>query len=274
MEKKTITINAIELAYVEINANARETIFFIHGNSVSSVSWKKQLVSELLNSCRLIAIDLPAHGDSGTSTNGAQDFNLPALGQIMAIAIKELAGDKPYIMAGISLGTNILAEALAFDLQPVGLVLGGSCIVGGAYTVNSFVMPNTNVYVVFTDESSLNEVSQYTSQVMLSTAEEDVHDFISDYYRVKIPFRSALADSIGNQQYSDEIALVKSVNKPVLIVFGKDELIVDPDYLDDAELSLWRGSIFKLPGASHLVHIDQPEAFNKLLADYAKDMFG
>lgn len=274
MEKKTIIINAIELAYFELNSDARETIFFIHGNSVSSLSWKKQLASELLKPYRLVAIDLPAHGDSGASSIEQQDYNLPGLGLIMANAIKELAGDKPYLMAGISLGTNILAEALANDLEPAGVVLGGSCIVGGDYTVNSFVMPNTNVYVVFTDDSSLNEVSQYASQAMLSTEEEGVNDFISDYYRVKVPFRSTLADSIGKQQYSDEIALVNSIKKPVLLIFGKDELVVAPDYLDDASLSLWQDSIFKLPGASHLVHIDQPDVFNKLLADYAKDMFG
>src|SRR5690606_30978909 len=130
-------------------------------------------------------------GDSGASSNEEQDYNLPGLGLIMANAIKELAGDEPYLMAGISLGTNILAESLAFDLLPLGVVLGGSCIVGGVYTVNSFVMPNTNVYVVFTAQSSLNEVNQYASQVMLSTEEEDVTDFIADYYRVKTPFRSA-----------------------------------------------------------------------------------
>jgi len=50
-------------------------------------------------------------------------------------------------------------------------------------------------------------------------------------------------------------------------------LIVDPDYLDDAELNLWKDSIFKLPSASHLVHIDQPKAFNRLLADYANNVF-
>lgn len=274
MEKKTIIINRIELVYFEVNSDAKETIFFIHGNSVSSISWKKQLSSELLNAYRLVAIDLPAHGDSGASSNEEHDYNLAGFGLIMANAIKELAGDKPYLLAGISLGTNILAEALAFDLHPMGIVLGGSCIVGGAYTVNSFVMPNTNVHVVFSAQSSLNEVSQYASQVMLSTEEDDVNDFISDYYRVKVPVRSTLADSIGKQQYSNEIALIKSIHKPVLLIFGKDELIVDPDYLDDASLNLWKGLIFKLPGASHLVHIDQPEVFNSLLADYAKDMFG
>lgn len=272
MQQRTITISNIQIAYLIKNEFVENTIFFIHGNSVSSRSWKKQLDSELLSKYRLIAFDLPAHGDSGASANPEQDYSLPGLGLIIANAIKALAGNDAYILVGLSLGTNILAEALAFDLKPSGIVLAGSCIVGGKYTIESFVKPDTNVHVVFTEQSPEAEVKKYTSEVMFNPDEIDIEEFISDYYRVKPSFRSCLNASLQLQNYSDQIALIQKINKPILLIFGKDEKIVNPDYLDDAPLNLWHNTVFKLSSASHLVHTDQANEFNLLLANYAKDV--
>jgi pimeloyl-ACP methyl ester carboxylesterase len=79
--------------------------------------------------------------------------------------------------------------------------------------------------------------------------------------------------SIQRQQFSDEIGLLQQLDLPLLIIFGKDEKVVDPDYLDDAPLKLWQNMIYKIAGASHLVNIDRPEEFNTLVASYAVDMF-
>lgn len=272
MEQRIITVSNIKIAYLIKNESAKDIIFFIHGNSVSSRSWKKQLDSELLSNYRLIAFDLPAHGDSGASTNPEQDYSLPGLGLIVANAIKALADNDAYVLVGLSLGTNILAEALAFDLKPAGIVLAGSCIVGGKYTIESFVKPDTNVHVVFTEQSPKTELRKYASEVMFAPDAIDIEEFISDYYRVKSYFRSCLNTSLQQQNYSNQIALVQNINKPILLIFGKDERIVNPDYLDDAPFNLWHKTIFKLSRASHLVHIDQAGEFNRLISDYAKDM--
>jgi len=55
-------------------------------------------------------------------------------------------------------------------------------------------------------------------------------------------------------------------------VFGEDEKLVNIHYLNDAPINLWNNTIYKIPLASHLVNIDAPEAFNELIAAYAKDI--
>lgn len=273
MKQKFIEIAGFKLAYVDSNEDQGNIIFFIHGNSFSSQSWKAQLESDLLKDYRLIAIDLPGHGDSDAAANPAADYSIPGLAAIVAAAIKVLAGKNPYLMTAISLGTNVLAESLAFDLHPEGIVLAGSCLVGGKYTLNSFAYPNTHIHVVFTEQAPEGEVRQYAAQVMTNDKEAIVDEFVADYYRVKLPFRSALMNSIQEQQFNDEIELITSVDKPILMIFGKDEQIVNPDYLDDAPINLWNQKIYKIAGASHLVHSDQPEEFNRLLSGYAKYIF-
>lgn len=272
MKQKFITINELQLAYLEINEDKKPVLFFIHGNSVSSRSWQGQLNSVLLKDYHMIAIDLPAHGDSAVAINPAKDYSLPGLGLIVANAIITLAGLKDYILVGLSLGTNILAEALAFGLQPKGLVIAGSCLIGRGLMPETFIYPGTNVDVVFTEQASENRVKVYAKEVMINSGEQAKTIFLEDYYRVRPPFRSCLADSLQHQRFSDQLQLIKSVNQPALIVFGQDEQIINPDYLDDVPLCTWRDTIFKIPGASHLVHLDQPDAFNELLAAYANEM--
>src|SRR5579863_2300090 len=115
MDKKFISIEGIRIAYLEQNSRPEnKTIFFIHGNSVSSRTWRKQLVDPLFSDHRLIAIDLPAHGDSGTAADPAHTYSLPMLANLMAKAVRLLANNQPFILAGVSLSTNIVAEMLAF----------------------------------------------------------------------------------------------------------------------------------------------------------------
>ena len=111
IKKASITVKGIQLSYLVQNETAENTIFFIHGNSISADSWKKQLNSELLRAYRLIALDLPAHGDSDASLHPDEDYNLPGLAAYIAETVRQLVPKQPYILAGLSLGANRSFEA-------------------------------------------------------------------------------------------------------------------------------------------------------------------
>jgi pimeloyl-ACP methyl ester carboxylesterase len=273
MNKKVITLKEIQIAYLEQNNRSNKTIFFIHGNSVSSRTWRKQLTDPSFRNYRLIAIDLPAHGDSDFFADPNYGYSLPKLAELMAFVLLQLANNLPYIIAGISLGTNIVTEMLCFGVQPKGLILAGPSVIGKNIPVENIIKPGTHVNVVFTDVADENDVRSYAGETSLSKDEEDVQLFLEDYRAVKKPFRSSLARSIANKIYNDEILLLQQRNIPILIVFGEDEKVVENNYLNNVNLPLWKNKIFKISGASHLVHIDQPEAFNKLVKDFAEESF-
>jgi len=274
MDKKFILVEGIRIAYLEENDHpGHNTIFFVHGNSVSSRTWRKQFADPSFRDYRLVSIDLPSHGDSGAAANPYQACTLPQLGLIMAKTLQLLTNGHPYMLAGVSLSTNIAAEMLAFDIDPKGLVLAGPSIIGTGIPVENIIKPGTHVNVVFTDEPDLGDVKSYAGETSLSGEEDDLRVFMEDFQAVQSPFRSALAQSIGNKDYGDEIALLRQKSIPLLVVFGKDEKVIENSYLDEVLLPLWGEQIFKIPGASHLVHIDQPEAFNKLVKDFAEDCF-
>jgi pimeloyl-ACP methyl ester carboxylesterase len=272
MKNGFLDLDGIQLYYCEKNSSAPYSLFFIHGNSVSHHTWRKQWDDPLFSACRLVAIDLPAHGASAPAPDPAATYTLPALGALLARAVKQLAGNKPYIVAGISLATNIIAEMLAHDVKPAGLVLASSCIVGKEIPVDRLIKPGTHVAVVFTDAAAAEDVKMYGQEASLSS-EEDLQLFLEDYFKVAAPFRSLLGQSIAEQRYNDQLSLLRQRHIPTLFVFGKDEKVVDPDYLDHIHLPVWKNQIVKIPGASHLVQIDQPAAFNTIVSKFMRDVF-
>lgn len=271
MKRHFIIVDSISIAYCEKNATASKTIFFIHGNSGSKNSWRKQFDSGALSAYRLIAFDLPAHGESGVLDEVF--YTLIEIAKLMSKAITMLAGLNPYIISGVSLGTNIVAEMLSFDVHPLGLILAGPCIVGENLGVEKFVKQNIHVGVVFTDMADFEDIKIYATETSLSESIEDMNYFFEDYNAVLSPFRSALGKSIAEKKYVDEIEIINLKNVPCLVVFGKDERVIDCNYLDNTILPLWKNTIFKIAGASHLVNIDQTEKFNQLVSDFSKEIF-
>ncbi|KAA9037652.1 alpha/beta hydrolase [Ginsengibacter hankyongi] len=272
MYQNFITVNNLQIAYYTRNPEQAETIFFIHGNSSSSRVWRKQVESPLLAAYRLITVDLPSHGNSDQLPPYA-DFSVLALGQIMAIVINELINDKPYIICGSSLGTNIVVEMIVNNCSPKGIVLAGPCIVGERFGMDKMILPGADVSPIFADNVPKELVNKYAKETSFSTEEKDTEIFLEDYYTVTGNFRSSLYDTVANGSYNDEIEILKNKNCTICIVFGKDEKVVNNHYLDEAPINVWHNTIYRIAGASHLVNIDAPEAFNKITAEFAKDIF-
>lgn len=272
MIRKSITINRVKLSYLENDTNSSEIIFFIHGNSGSSRYWHKQYNDRALQSYRLIVFDLPAHGESDASSNPTDDYSLIGLGQIMMQAVLAIdTTGSSYVLVGLSLGTNIIAEMLAHNqVSPKGIVLISSCIAGGEFTPDKIFKTGIDLSFFFTDTPDARLVEAGFAAVISNPEEQK--SGLKDYYKVKLPFRSTLALSLAHGKLSDEIALVREFKGNVLVIFGRDEVSVNPDYLDYVGLPVWRNRIEKLPG-NHIVNIDSPAEVNALLRQYCRENF-
>lgn len=272
MTTHQLTAKDIRISYIEQNPESLKTIFFIHGNSASSATWKKQFSSELFADYRLVAIDLPAHGSSEASLDPKRDYTLAGLASILTEVIQELEMG-PYILCGISLGTNILAEMIPFGIDPAGMMFAGPCLMGEGLGMDKIAIPGVDISPLLKDESPMEAVIHYGKTTSISADPEDIEIFKTDFNKVQPPFRSLFINSIFSGNLGDEIKQVNSISCPLAWVFGADEKVVDPNYLDEVDVPKWRDQVYKIPGASHLVNVDQPEAFNKILAEFAVEVF-
>lgn len=268
--EKHLRIKNQTVSYLERNGNKTKTIFFIHGNSSSALSWSKQLNDPLLSDYRLVAFDLPAHGNSSPFRIEAK-YNLLSIAEFMAEALQACLQNDEYILVGFSLGTNIVAEMLQHNIYPKGIVLISPCIVGEGFPLHAIGLPGFDADVLFSDDCSEVALQSYINLACFTNNNDNYNLLEADYKKVKAPFRSMLLKTALEGKMSDEIDLLNSyASGPLLLIFGQEEKIVKPDYLDQAHLPIWNNTIYKIPQASHFVHMDQPEATNQLLAGYCR----
>jgi len=123
--RRTIQVGGIRISYLtnpHRRASEDPTILLIHGSGVSARSWAPQL-EDLGQGLRVLAIDLPGHGDS----DAKPEATVQAYADV-ARALLEALGVGPVFVAGHSLG-GAVAVALAgrYPKMVKGLILLSTC---------------------------------------------------------------------------------------------------------------------------------------------------
>jgi pimeloyl-ACP methyl ester carboxylesterase len=268
MEKEFRSIRGCKIAYVEINAEGAETIFFIHGNSGSAKNWLFQLQDPWLKRYRLVALDLPGHGNSSRSVSPFEDFSPVNTGKIISEVIEQLSSEKPFCLVGFSYGTNVVAEAAQY-LNPTGIAMLSPCIIGAELGLDKLKLNPASIFLKPT--VLIQEAENFYLKNLLIYTEQK--NYIKDYYSTQKEFRTSLMENVLAGNFSDEIEIIKSFHIPILILFGEEDTILDKDYLDDYPMQLFNESIYKLPGAGHFVQTDKPGSCNEILYNYVNDRF-
>ena len=109
MKTSTVTINSLDIFYRQIG-ETDPPVVFVHGLSMSSEVYVKQLESSLADSYRLIAMDLPGHGNSSRSDNPRADYSLRGYAETVAAFARKVNAEEA-LFVGLSLGGHILLEA-------------------------------------------------------------------------------------------------------------------------------------------------------------------
>jgi pimeloyl-ACP methyl ester carboxylesterase len=270
MTPQFLPIRGIDLAYYEKHPDKERTIFFLHGNSSSSRNWLGQWESPLFEGYRLIAIDLPAHGASGVSADPATDYTLKGLAVVLSDAVNALARG-PYIICATSLATNIVAEMIAFGITPAGILLEGASVVGEGVGLDKVTQPGVDISPITMDEVPVASVEGYSRVVFHDVDGDTKKQFVDDFLAVQAPFRTTIIGSIFSGQMSDQVNLLRGLSCPVAHVYGAAERVINTGYLSDVDVPKWRNQILLIPGAGHLAHVEQPEAFNELLFSFTQD---
>lgn len=265
MHSKEVVLNGQRLAYYESDGKGRP-VLFLHGNSMSGLSFEKQFASSLGESYRLVALDLPGHGRSAHAQEPQAVYTLPAYADIVHVFARRL-GLEDALLVGWSLGGHILLEAMGQMQESAGLMIFGAPPVGKPLPVDAF-FPHPLIPLLFTSDLSREEAASLTASFFIPNCQISEF-FYEDMVRTDGRAREALGISIGEGNYTDELKVVADLNKPVAIVHGKNDPLVSLPYIKDLSIpALWRGEVQIIPDAGHTPHWEQPEEFNFLLTEF------
>jgi len=250
--------------YYTSNQGTGSALIFIHGNSLSSKSFEKQLNSPILRKFNITAIDLPGHGNSMRADNPSREYSVSSLAQ----AVVEFISSKFHesvILVGHSLGGHVAIEVAAQLKILKGLVFFGTPPVSSPIDIPNGFLPTESFSYAFQD--NLNEY-KLNKMCRLNLGDSFEYDNMlkNDILNTDKSFRGCLGTSVGKGEFADEIMIVNELKIPVAVFHGELDQVVNIDYIKKLDIpNLWKSEIQIIKNSPHLSHYVNPNEFNTLL---------
>ncbi|MDJ0556332.1 MAG: alpha/beta hydrolase [Microcoleaceae cyanobacterium MO_207.B10] len=272
IKPQKVEISTQKIAYYE-SSGKKQTIFLIHGNSSSGRSYLNQLQSQLGDTYRLIAMDLPGHGLSDVAANPEVTYTLPGYANAVVEVAKALDASNA-IFVGWSLAGHILLEASDRLTDARGIVIFGTPpIADNPPDLENAFLPHPSFSLGLTAELSQEDMLAYVTTFFRPDMVEIPELFLEDIALTDGRARGNLGASITPGGYQDEIEIVGNMKIPLMIIHGEEEQLVNADYIVELKMpTLWNGEIQFIANAGHAPHWEMPEKFNSLLMDFITDL--
>ena len=244
--------DGIPLRY-EIRGSGAPTLVFVHGWSCDRLYWTHQ-IEDFAHRHQVVALDLAGHGESGL---GRARWTMPAFGDdVVAVAnYLELDG---IVLIGHSMGGDVIVEAaLRLGKRVMGLVwVDVYRSLGDAESQaehERFVAPFRSDFVTTT--------RNFVRRMFPPNAESDLVEWVvSDMSSAP----TAVAIDALDHAHSFQPSLCRALDKlqsPVVAINPDDR----PS--DAQSLRAHGVELVVMPGVGHFPMMEDPDAFNRLLAE-------
>lgn len=264
-----VTANGLRIAGRQSSGTARALVM-LHGSGASSRVFHSQLDSVLGETFRLVALDLPGHGDSTDSSDPAHDYTVTGLAGIIDTVINELDLHEPAIY-GWSLGGHVAIQLAAMRQDVAGLVLTGTPPVGpGPLASLRGFHTHWDMLLASKAHFSRADAERFMRLCYGNAGEQSLLD---DIQRSDGRLRQHFLRSLMRGDGADQKRVVETADMPVAMINGEDDPIIRRSYLEHlAYRELWGGRCHFIPGADHAPFWQQPVLFNQLLHRFMRDL--
>ncbi|QKY20084.1 alpha/beta hydrolase [Halolamina sp. CBA1230] len=246
-------------------------VLFLHGYSLSHLSWRDQLRSSLADRYRFVAMDLRGHGDSEKPDSGYRESEVWA-DDVQAVA-DALSLDS-FALVGWSYGSLVALDYLAVHgtdrvrgANLVGIVLG----IGTPRTTEWLGPDYLDLFpdIVSTDaETATAALDRFVRICFHDRPSPEERYLLLGTAAATPPF---VRDAMRDRERSHVDALV-DLSLPVLLTHGAHDAVVDADAaraaaerLPDAELSIY-------PDTGHSPFREATERYNHELGEFLDDL--
>jgi pimeloyl-ACP methyl ester carboxylesterase len=248
------TVDGIRI-HSTVRGSGPKTIVFVHGWTCDESSWDAQ-VPFFEKNYRVITLDLPGHGKSGSPANGPLTMELFARA-IEAVRVEAKAGK--VALVGHSMGTPVIrqyARLYPGNVAAMVPVDGALHLSGSPNAPNPERMKGADglknreamIRGMF-GKSATPAIQDHILKMMLAAPETTAYQ--------------AMAATFAAPNWPAETFAV-----PALGIYADHSAAYDPGYFKKI---FPNGSAVEVPGTGHFVMVEKPAEFNKLLADFLPD---
>ncbi|MDT8307707.1 MAG: alpha/beta hydrolase, partial [Anaerolineae bacterium] len=140
MQQTHLHIDGNSVAVYE-SGGSGPAILLIHGRSVDAQTFRHQLGGDFGANHRVVAFDLPGHGDSSPAADPEEVYCAPGYARIVGELIDRLDLARP-VVAGWSLGGGIALEAADQLPDAAGFFIYGAPPLGSPPAMQEAFRPN------------------------------------------------------------------------------------------------------------------------------------
>lgn len=251
----------------EGNHNDSLPIVLVHGTSSSLHTWDS-IVPLLAKNRRVIRMDLPAFGLTGAHPDN--DYSIAFYNEFIDSLMMRL-GVNRYIIAGNSLGGSIAWNQSLYTPEKVkGIILINS---GGYPKINE----KGNIGFKLAATPIVGDVlSKFTPKILVRKSIEDVYSDDSRITDALIDRYFELLLREGNRKATIEIfkqrrfgqsEKIKNINTPALIIWGKDDQLIDVSNAFRFESDIKGSQLVIIPHSGHVPMEENPrEVLDAIMA--------
>jgi pimeloyl-ACP methyl ester carboxylesterase len=272
VKKQSLRLPGGEISYLDTSVRSRETVVFIHGNSSDKHTFAGQLGASELSPWRCLALDLPGHGGSSKiDRSSGFRYSLSLYAETIAALLSELRIERA-VLVGSSLGGHI-AIRLTRLIKPAGLFIFQAPPLESASDLALAFLPHPAGQLFFSEHLT-REHADAIAQASFLDASQIPSGFQEALLATDPKCRAeTVADLMANPNYG-EVTTVRGLSCPLAIVHGRQDLLVNAEYIEKLKLAnLWRGGVQYMDGG-HFPHIVNSKAFNTCLRDFLKETLG
>ena len=246
-------------------------LLLLHGSGSSRHVFVRQFESAELRHIRILALDLPGHGDS-TDASLLEGYTLQGLAATIMEVLGKLSLTQVAVF-GWSLGGHIAIELAAGNSPVSGLMLTGTpALPKGPLGMLRGFRPSWDLLLASKPEFTPRDLKRYLT---MCYGEEDTHyqAHLQALLRSDGRLRQTVFKTMMRGDGADQRRVVEAADILIAIVNGEDDPVVRQSYLETVSLrSLWEGKCHRLPGTGHSPFWSKPDLFNPLLARFVDDV--
>ncbi len=245
-----MVIDGRELYYIESRpAGARATLLLLHGAGGSHLVWPEPIRN--LKRVRVLALDLPGHGQSG----GSGRRTVAGYAAVVETFINQLQ------LNGVVLAGHSLGSATALTLAQRGAVTVKGLILLGA----AARMPVGEALLGgWSDapESAAGLVAQQGFAAAMPEAAEGVRRQL-----LATGAMTCFGDFLACDRFDFRHNLT-AIATPALVIAGDEDRLTPPRFSQSLAAGLAHGRLVILEGAGHFAMLEQPEEAARLMDEF------
>lgn len=245
-------------------------IVFLHGPSASSAVFARQFDSGLATQHRLIALDLPGHGQSSDATEPSATYTIAGLATAIGDALEALAVERALIV-GWSLGGHVAIDLMTWHPAVAGAMLIATPPIprGPLGLIRGFQF-GRDVLLASKPQFNDDDAARF---FRVCFGEAGSPEMLAAIKRADGRARRAMFNGIMRGDGIDQKHAVEDTHLPLAVVNGADEPFARLGYIAGANYgNLWEGRCQIIHGAGHAPFLQQPDVFNAMLERFAGDV--